>query len=990
VLACAGAILLGEGDADVLKQELTALEGVSIPGPDVVRAARLRFDLVSLVFEQRRFLDINTVMFLLVDSSPQLGVDFLCVIEDEITLPTARSLTIWTELAKSLQNNFTSQICQMSSTGVGRKGLVKKTTNVINGILMKCPNWDGVAVRRRVYKGVLSDQGTEKGTADIFASVVKTLQDSGKFGTAEAFFFTEALGTPGALHILYDALEVACKRNPFYTRWLEDLRTLLAFFTDKQLIGKFQGTCMPANLPEMKAQAATHVDWKWEFLSRALTGPVRDGKLDVIEQHWDLAKMLSSDSGNTLSSQTIKHMDVVLRRTGEFKSGSHMFLAAGAEIEHTARDLEICDCHSFAWGKAIGPKKRKQMLLDSTGHHSCCMMGRRLPWFIALGKADLFTRLQKVTSAALQAQIARLTPSKRGEIVQALEQLRLDLLEILKEKLEFLDHAPWIAFGAWYFDVFLHDLDKAKALLRKCLAEVDQAIARGIVDKLHRVARRLFAPGALVRVAADAYLEGEAEMIKFPELFIGLLQYCLMPFVERRIEEVHSRIQRVGRSCFGCGVPYVCAVVRSEPLLNRVFKDPEFMRIACDYWRKRSLIDIILRLRYSAEELKGQTWAAKTRMVYQTGIEQEYENTTEARQRVTLDKISTTEHRLVPLALPDLQHQCLAYIRSLFEAQSIFSMPSNIVDECIPNVGAPHIAVVPPHTCLADAMEIVLAPAPEVRIRDADDVRFFQVINSSPGARVLVSCPHVDEDRRMQIVICFLDMESHDNGKVVLRHDTSTVTPLNLLPLLSRMKEALSVVGRWRLHKCAAVPSVLALKDIPDVPPPCFELVPMDAAAFPVPSQIVPVAAPRLLLGEREHVDVAIRTLLDAQAVEGRQGVGLRLDDALLDDVDGFTISSLRENGVVAPVQVPGGADAIVLRPQALDWCLAYGVKHPVPLSRVSTTLPLLRKTKLELIFGLLLEGYVEMPQQGLAPLQVGGARVFINSLHKPQAYFAA
>jgi len=320
-------------------------------------------------------------------------------------------------------------------------------------------------------------------------------------------------------------------------------------------------------------------------------------------------------------------MDVVLRRTGEFKSGSHMFLAAGAEIEHTARDLEICDCHSFAWGKAIGPKKRKQMLLDSTGHHSCCMMGRRLPWFFALGKADLFTRLQKVTSAALQAQIARLTPSKRGEIVQALEQLRLDLLEILKEKLEFLDHAPWIAFGAWYFDVFLHDLDKAKALLRKCLAEVDQAIARGIVDKLHRVARRLFAPGALVRVAADAYLEGEAEMITFPELFIGLLQYCLMPFVERRIEEVHSRIQRVGRSCFGCGLPYVCAVVRSEPLLNRVFKDPEFMRIACDYWRKRSLIDIILRLRYSAEELKGQTWAAKTRMVYQTGIEQEYENT---------------------------------------------------------------------------------------------------------------------------------------------------------------------------------------------------------------------------------------------------------------------------------------------------------------------------------------------------------------------------
>ena len=130
----------------------------------------------------------------------------------------------------------------------------------------------------------------------------------------------------------------------------------------------------------------------------------------------------------------------------------------------------------------------------------------------------------------------------------------------------------------------------------------------------------------------------------------------------------------------------------------------------------------MLALRYSAEELKGKTVAAKIRLVYQTGIDQEYEDVTEARQRVALDKIRTTEHRAIGRELPEAQTQGLNFLRSMFEKQCIYSMPSASVEQCRADANDAIIVAQPPHTCVLDATKAVLEPAPEIRFRD--DIQF--------------------------------------------------------------------------------------------------------------------------------------------------------------------------------------------------------------------------------------------------------------------------
>ena len=98
-----------------------------------MRLARLRLDMLSVVYQQRYFLRSNVVRYLLIDSSPQLGFNFLCTIEDVFVIPSSSTFSLLTSIKQlNLQNDFDSSHELMSSTGSGRAGLVNTSTNVCN------------------------------------------------------------------------------------------------------------------------------------------------------------------------------------------------------------------------------------------------------------------------------------------------------------------------------------------------------------------------------------------------------------------------------------------------------------------------------------------------------------------------------------------------------------------------------------------------------------------------------------------------------------------------------------------------------------------------------------------------------------------------------------------------------------------------------------------------------------------------------------------
>ena len=181
---------------------------------------------------------------------------------------------------------------------------------------------------------------------------------------------------------------------------------------------------------------------------------------------------------------------------------------------------------------------------------------------------------------------------------------------------------PYVAIGGFYCCQGGTE-SRSKELLRKGLEEYDNAASFGRGNKTHRVCQALFAPATIVRVAMEQYIANAQPMWKYPALFRILLTYALMPFAERRIEEIHSRIRRVGLKAFGCGLPYVCAAVRVQQHIEELKKYSNFWEFAVKHWRQRSILDKLFQLRVS-DNLKEFTTAKKSNLYISAALKRSF------------------------------------------------------------------------------------------------------------------------------------------------------------------------------------------------------------------------------------------------------------------------------------------------------------------------------------------------------------------------------
>ena len=228
-------------------------------------------------------------------------------------------------------------------------------------------------------RGVLSDQGTEKDVSDICLDMLPRYRHTIDPQLKTSYVFPNLLGLPGLLHILYDALELCCKRNPLYKVWIDQLKTLTSFVTDASLVRKFKATCFEGAKDEanrFQRQATTHIDWKWEFMSKAMGRHLP--QYPVIKRRFDADKLRSSDSGQHLENATTKLTGDVLK-ADNFLPIAEAYRIKGKNIEKCAGELAACDCHIDMWAKGRSRKRRLKRMQDSVGFESCCWEGRRLP-----------------------------------------------------------------------------------------------------------------------------------------------------------------------------------------------------------------------------------------------------------------------------------------------------------------------------------------------------------------------------------------------------------------------------------------------------------------------------------------------------------------------------------------------------------------------------------------------------------------------------------
>ena len=86
-VAAAAPLVASLAASGVALPPLVLLSERPLPSLDLMRRSRIRLDLMSMMFQRQLFLKHKFLRYLVVDASPQLGMQFLCMREDRILLP---------------------------------------------------------------------------------------------------------------------------------------------------------------------------------------------------------------------------------------------------------------------------------------------------------------------------------------------------------------------------------------------------------------------------------------------------------------------------------------------------------------------------------------------------------------------------------------------------------------------------------------------------------------------------------------------------------------------------------------------------------------------------------------------------------------------------------------------------------------------------------------------------------------------------------------
>ena len=185
----------------------------------------------------------------------------------------------------------------------------------------------------------------------------------------------------GHLHLLFNALEEACKALDVSDRFFFNLRCICNFLGDIQWRRRFQQVCVngKACCHKFNSCPRHHIDWRWEFLSPAI-----DSVMAVFEDmrtYFSPEALLTTETG-TLSDRTVREVAEALK-DDTFSVLVDMFRMFVGLIERYASRLEGCHCHASIWKEKRKHSARVNAVQASTGTRHCVWKGRQGSWWVA-------------------------------------------------------------------------------------------------------------------------------------------------------------------------------------------------------------------------------------------------------------------------------------------------------------------------------------------------------------------------------------------------------------------------------------------------------------------------------------------------------------------------------------------------------------------------------------------------------------------------------
>jgi len=230
--------------------------------------------------------------------------------------------------------------------------------------------------------------------------------------------------------------------------FIDELRIVQDFLSKKYLRRAFQAMCLSEDeRSQFHTYSVVHIDWKWEFLSRALNALVP--LLNILALWFDASKLKGSING-VADETKVEAVGTVLRGNSNFAERAELFRVAGCVTKKYSSKLEGCWCHEEIWTRKLGYKRRKMQLLAESGSSKCMWKGKLGPWWVAVGMAMMFTELAACSSSRLDAWLSELDRSARAALVDDLQRFRTHIIEVLKTKLSFWLHIPFKALGIFW------------------------------------------------------------------------------------------------------------------------------------------------------------------------------------------------------------------------------------------------------------------------------------------------------------------------------------------------------------------------------------------------------------------------------------------------------------------------------------------------------------------------------------------------------------
>jgi hypothetical protein len=885
-------------------------------------------------------------------------------------------------VAFDLNTAFETRICPLSTLGLGNAGLVKKGISTSNIFLMETENDLAFHEVRCEIRGSTMDSGTEKDVGNDTVAIIPRFRDAYDPMDTMAMMYPKNLHCPGHLHILFNSLEAGVKGLDLASQFFDGLRVLQAFMSNLQLRNKFRVSCLaatPVLSASFKSYAVVHIDWRWEFLSKALD--LLLPRMATIAQYWDESAMVRGESG-MLNMGTVTSVTKVLL-IKNFVPFGEMLRCVGKSLERTAHKLESCFCHESIWISSSSYKRKVQQVYEATGFRHCVWKGRMAAWFVAVGLSQLYTDIAECTSARFDELIASLSEADLTSLLAARAELRSQILEELREKFAFWTHVPYMALGVFYCTQG-GSVREAKTILSACLTEYDTAIVDGNRDKLHRVAHILFSPSTICRVQLNDFRANGTRLEDYPVAYATLQEYALISLVERRIEELHARIKKIGAACTYVLPPYVCARLRESYHLALLFSSSTFHRMCVDRWRSRKLLDELLGRRYPSSTLKGLGYLAKVKMVYQCDLESEYASTVSARGSHNAWLGLTVDCRRVVSDLPPTWKLCVEYIKATFVVGAFYSLPATFFNSALDLGARPSTDGVDP---VASSLVVVDGPTQMLQVDRVADLCVFQVLNTRPERRVLVPLHHVSRaDAVINVSLCSIICSNAGGQQLAVHTDAQAHRSLNLSVLVRDMDLMVKSLFRWRVvRKRSALKLRQGPRQLHDADH--YPLPQMVSAAFPPAggassSSQATVSASSL---NSSSALLALKQLHDAGAY---MLAGDGVEFSRLMSVDSFAIDALiAANAVVANTD-DFGEVRLAINPTAtlasymvvLGECVQHVRLLPDHTSHAKTS-------KLQAIYGLHQQGW--RPVMGLAGgWSVGQPLAYRTGTAQPKSYF--